>query len=1134
MEKCSTCGLKEPASSESASSFKSAQMAMDHHEQKLKEHVKVADPTCKDAGNFYIGASGYLKDAYEVIIQLRKKENNEKNDEADADNVSNKKLQKSTLPEVKSTEGVNEILISDDVSTTKVIDYAITDAFHTGKLKSPDEENKKCQAKDNSIKSLYKHTTTAYTQTSMYNSPKQNPIYYHMSSSTSTTYMSPPENILPSFLKHRQVVQHENDEPHPEKESKFYRKHSVAESYSSSEHVRSLEDFKKKPKFKKNKHKSHKCKKKSQTVVSKKVPSRCGISNKNTTITAEVINNLLRKASDQKNRHPNLNPIIKNYVDKVLQLSKDGMKAVEVATQNCSSATTPGSSIVNIPSNIETGKCPKLMTTISIEQIVRILEDKIIHTVNSGQSVTTKGYLPNDKENHQKVNIRKKTRHSKIKHRIKSLNISKHLLNNSNCKKTPVRPSTSSPQNHTETNTKVSHKKVKTVPSRAKLSKAAYELHSSDEVKSTKHNTENTRQLSFKKSCTTSKHFNSPSSDILDALYTAQNIDVVDNQVATDSSTQTNDVIDYENKIIELEENKIQNMEKIANLTEKCTKRLSDLAKVLEEVRKNKSTAYGHISSADSSSDREHKSEIKTSHEFKIDEDNKMLNPEFETDIPSVHVVDKLETKEKVAFVPVLSDLPKPPSFIQFAINTQEQHTLANSARTRCKPPPALSRVSLKCVQEGLIPHELSTVPEIESPLSLKLSSKLSPNSQNHTKVDSLSENESLTERTKRQVNPDILQNNSFKSRNELSYIDDMNRPKVQMMDLNKFNEIMLKPFVSIEEYAQQCNIGALDEGSNLEDLPKDGTLNDEISSLHSDGSLPDVVSELLKLKIISEPFRYDSISNANSTSISSESSASMLVLSKKKKHHDETKCKKNEKLAVDTSDSLSVSSNHDLENVFKKLGIGWASSTLKKTKERLALSSSTSTSTSSASHRYHMKRQDKYLQNMPVLVNDTLSKDLSGLKSSLEKKHDNSKSSKTVEQQTSLLKSSAVKDFLTNELADKITFTHNSHNDNSDLHFTSLYSTKFPLESENVVENVEDVARPVSRQRTSTPVQLYKSMHYDTNSSSYNYSNGLFSNVDDLSSVKVTSSSLKNNSNTDKDELSIPNCSLKVKKDSK
>ncbi|KAI8430167.1 hypothetical protein MSG28_000539 [Choristoneura fumiferana] len=173
--------------------------------------------------------------------------------------------------------------------------------------------------------------------------------------------------------------------------------------------------------------------------------------------------------------------------------------------------------------------------------------------------------------------------------------------------------------------------------------------------------------------------------------------------------------------------------------------------------------------------------------------------------------------------------------------------------------------------------------------------------------------------------------------------------------------------------------------------------------------------------------------------------------------------------------------------------------------------------------------------QDMPTIVTDSVSSVPNLSNKPIPERH--SDTSKNAQQQTSLTNSMTVKEFLNKELAKKITFTNKTVRNDSHAEFVSLIETKIPDELKNslhtIIGEISGDSEPSAnnnRARTSTPVQIFKSPTYHSSSSS-NISNGLFSNADDLSSVKLTSTSMRYHSASEKDELTIPNFSLKMRK---
>lgn len=1084
--------------------------------------------------------------------------------------------------------------------------------------------------------------TTTYTQTT--NSPIHRPIYFHMSSSTSTAYMSPPEMILPKFLRpdsgltedetyglqnieiiDKTANRHNKKCRHAKKTvSDINAKSAASRKNIQSTPPNSVRRYGNRCKHDSpaslqetspgTPHRSSKTKCKCHNCgadvlqkghVKRQLVSQC-YANKNSPAEtyrfAQHFNIPLNRNITSKNKAKtasfatkntgaNLNPIIRNYINKLLALNKEGLKALEVADQECSSVCTPSSSIINVPCNVDERK-PSLANKISLEQIKQTLLEQIVKANLNNLNIPQNPIVLNTQVNKNKT-PRKPRR--KSLHKVKSLNISKHVLKKH---KTEVpKPKSLSLSTTTDDNNKTFASSTGS-RSRPRSSPIPRQVHSvrpvnpyKDSNTPRKTSTNEAKETDTRSDENYAKRLSSPRKD---HSKIKQNINYPSHRATTtdtspDSeltkgsdnyyrnktdipismSTQTNQNID--NDFVKLAEDKLQNMEKIADLTEKCTKRLSNLAKVLEEVRKNKSLIYSQISASDSTdSQSDHKSDKVVKTPDAVPTDVVDVSNRLETKSPEpVSEKENLSTesnKDKLfsGYVSILADIPKTGALplpepnvtnlvphnaaanVTRLLSTSPTNIITNSidfTKYRQRPPPALSRIHLKHAQEYLPPHELSTVMEVDSPMSVKNKNQSGRNDvANNSNRSSNEDKEPAQDHETKEVykepdntaNPDLLQSNFELPKLKLSSTESSDDSKFQMIDLKQFNEIMLEPFLSIHEYAKKYNVAVPDDGSNLEDIQKEDMINDDMSSLHSDGSLPDVIAELLKRNVITEPFKFDTASNVNSNTFSSESTLSMLALSKVRKARKRSSVMfQNKENIGETSDTMSISSNPDLENAFKKLGMGWASSTLKKTKERLALSSSSNTSSSSIS-QFKLK---SFHQDIPALVTDSVSSVLLSKKGQ-QGKHFND-SSKNVEQQTSFANSMTVKEFLTNELANKITFTNNKSGMNdTEEEFVSLFETKMPegLKQQshtNRDEQSNDSVRSgVNRARTSTPVQIFKSMTYHSSSSS-NVSNGLFSNADDLSSVKMTSNSMKNHSTSDKDDLTIPNFSLKKKKGS-
>ncbi|VVC98302.1 unnamed protein product [Leptidea sinapis] len=1157
-----------------------------------------------EAAKFYIGASGFLKDNnYEVVIQLKKKETDiidKSNKKIDNESAQVQAKDKSkvdievqysndhNLKETAAQTSVNiENIYAENASSETNIKHNPLLTNNEDKIQSVNMENVTDNVQEIGVHTSFKDSftipvecpktdsiakpaTSTYTQTS-FSSPNARPVLLHMTSSTSTAYMSPPDFIHPKFLGHIYDPLNQREcEDTPinienqncfkvcrctRSRSSHYNHKKTCKRLSISTNTppntaRSFqcdisEDLQTNSLECNNSKRIHKGLKK----IHKKSHSSHVIQEKHKSLepNQNTRSGLSHKACT---KNVNINPVVKQYVNKLLGLNKGTLKAVQVINQECSAIETPGSSIINDSNNI--GKYYKhAENKISLEQIKVMVEQQITKKLQK-EVENTKTYSSNILGSEKQINVNSNLARKKHVHKVKSLNISKHFVKTKRSRESHKRdhdvvdrpqPRSSSSNEPCSSHNHFNKNVKENFLARHHFgSKSTFNLRKKCSLPSTttvrRNNKSPRRRCSVQYSSCDTRHRDAYRLPPNRATATSFSTDSEKSNYRefkktskfhpADISTQTS-AIDSDINFMKLAENKLHNMEKIADLTERCTKRLSNLAKVLEEVRKNKSLVYGQVSTSDSASESEIK---KNTISAQITQSSSRILPEnkIQADV-------REPSKEKIQFVQILTDIPKPSavlaststSSINNDPNGPESKAKSDQSKGRGKPPPALSRVNLKNVHDiTAVPHELSTVMEVDSPMSVNLKSNSSRKQLYKESTSSNQEEHPKTqEGTSHEFKEDHSNSGSISQKDKFQHskasFGSSEESKAQMMDMKLFNEIMLKPFVSLQDYVNQCN-GKIEEGSNLEDLIKDNVAHEELSSLHSDGSLPDVISELLKRKIISEPFKLDTGSNGNTntTSLSSESSMSLLALSKikkEKKFADKILLKRDN--FGETSGTLSLSSNPDLEHAFKKLGMGWASSTLKKTKERLALSSSSNTSSSSL----NQLKSKSGAKDGSSVTNEFIPYDH---KLNFKNETDNAKNAV---QQTSLTNSMTVKEFLTNELAKKITFTNNNSTRN-DNEFVSLYETKMPDEIKNASKTREEhsgVLSPIVRARTSTPVQIYRSATYHSTSSS-NTSESLFSNAEELSSVKVTSNSLRNHSISDKDDLTIPNYSLRRK----
>ncbi|XP_063373329.1 uncharacterized protein LOC134661273 isoform X2 [Cydia amplana] len=1201
----SQSGPAAPAAGTAAAATASAQDA---------GFVKLIDDEQKQQGNFYIGATGFLKnDAYEVIIQLRKNDTiRERSKEvaktqdvpielvtADTrtENTTITKLEVSSsygAPSLEHKDDVQQKVLSNDNNYLAATappppvteqDSGVNGTEDNGKQSVSETISDDVQSikttQDKSVSTSFnapipesfaksepvaRPAMSTCTQTTP--SPSNpRPVYIHMSSSTSTAYMSPPEVVLPHFFKRgvkpsRKTHRAAGNIEKQEKRNVMRHEHHC-KSYSS---CKIFEKLLTKPKIdrlnfcadmysNKNEYspfsyvgnkcserntrgaselccKHHTRKIKHHRNAAKKTMSTCNT--KNAVMYSK--RNRTSTYASKLSRKSCISPMIKQYIQKLLSLNREGIKAIQIMNQDCSSVNTPASSIINVPTNFSNDNCQRrhlVMGNRDWEEFGRVLTQRVLHN-NATHAMFNRSDNTTKDRNRKAHNIKpRRNMKNKRVHKIKSLNISKNII---------VKTS--------EASTKIKVDKC----ARKLLSNVATSgqdsLPPADHIKN---NWKSSEKNNIIKTRTTSTEVNKHQmnqyggnvfcSEQPKAASSNSNSNVEIPSKPLNISTQTSCTVDGEINFIKLAEGKLQNMEKIADLTEKCTKRLSNLAKVLEEVRKNKSLAYSQVSTADSTSDSDQKSDKMVSAEnvdlkipLNIRDDiaknnnnqYNIVSTDYESLISGVPNTGRNEFPQDKNSDLYETSNSECISQSASSISTNGDCRETNNTKCRNRPPPALLRMNLKRPQDHVVPHELSTVMEVDSPLSVKFKqqSPINTNQSTSSVADPNKDEECTVER---QLHPELVLNIVNKSSNEKSKVnsDSPEDSKLQMMDLNQFNEIMLKPFVSLQEYARDHY--EISTHTKRENVSNDLGITDDISSLHSDGSLPDVVAELLKRKLITEPFRFETASNMNSTTLSSESTLSVLALSKVRKDKSKSRFAANKENLGETSDSLSISSNPDLENAFKKLGMGWASSTLKRTKERLALSSSSNTSSASFSQVKFKNSAKQDEQGTDAIWSvSNISK-----KSALKRRLD---TSKHAEQQTSFTNNMTVKEFLTKELAKKITFTDKSNRNDTNQEFVSLFETKLPENFKNSSKTMlddnsgESVPSGNNRARTSTPVKLFKSVTYHSSSSS-NMSNGLFSNADELSSVKLTSASARHQSVSDKDELTIPNCSLKMRK---
>lgn len=242
--------------------------------------------------------------------------------------------------------------------------------------------------------------------------------------------------------------------------------------------------------------------------------------------------------------------------------------------------------------------------------------------------------------------------------------------------------------------------------------------------------------------------------------------------------------------------------------------------------------------------------------------------------------------------------------------------------------------------------------------------------------------------------------------------------------------EIAYTKFPSHSEYAQTAS-GLLDSQSI------------DRADLSDDTSLPDVLSELKARNIIDHSFEEASSGEG--------SFKDLLKVPKNLKKFDLT-----HKKADPPSDSLSENLEHDLNSI----GLKWATNILRKSKE-------ISTSSSSISSNHEDRSQRSLQRHSPKKISKILKK--SGNKSFKDEKNENIANNISVRTEETQMKSMNLKDFLAREL-----LKHSSMSSSStDSSLASIFLKSF-LEPSKDLSKMSETSpnRGTDKQRTSTPVQ--------------------------------------------------------------
>ena len=490
-------------------------------------YIKLIDEAGHETGKFFIDSTGLLNNnAYEVVIQLRKKDKAPQEKVPDENTVVNKNVKEQLGKEINhegneknqpasrepdvhnvtpASEEDNRNVSSyrndidkqstktppqPDPSTTNTFSKEPNVLYNNEKYQietntdgsdvyvvQPTSENKKdiCEkvadhtsSEGPKVDHLPRPSTTTYTQTTL-SSPIHRPVFIHMSSSTSTAYMSPPEMILPKFLRCDtpeaetydpiraiELIRKEYREEITDcscrkcvstKKEGANRVNCARNKYENKRFVTPPNTAKNSPERQQAhdvpKDRNIPCK---RTAIDKPTCAhhnrgkgdhvkghchknkRCSsCRNAKTPVGVDMSSgnrhNIPSSGRDKKPKPSRLNPIVRDYVNKLLALNREGLKAVEVADQECSSVGTPGSSIINVPFNVDERKS-SVMNTISLEQIKNIIKRQIVDEQLTQNSFVHS--VANNKKNLK--NSSSRSFRKKPVHKVKSLNISKNFL----------------------------------------------------------------------------------------------------------------------------------------------------------------------------------------------------------------------------------------------------------------------------------------------------------------------------------------------------------------------------------------------------------------------------------------------------------------------------------------------------------------------------------------------------------------------------------------------------------------------------------------------------------------------------------------------------------------------------------
>lgn len=362
-------------------------------------------------------------------------------------------------------------------------------------------------------------------------------------------------------------------------------------------------------------------------------------------------------------------------------------------------------------------------------------------------------------------------------------------------------------------------------------------------------------------------------------------------------------------------------------------------------------------------------------------------------DSPDMRLPNTLEDPNKQAlyhqkdFQPMLSDIPRFPFRVADVVPGEEQ--LAEKTKEKpIKPPPtALTRYSPQMEEEEA--HELSTITEVDTPATSRLNATLSnepsgTQTKNGNDLDALLPYNRFPAFQEYRKAHNLDSASTHSSINNLTTLESLslieNLQKLLEMNTTQKNELDYKTFRALSQslnataadgsrinltYAQfpshseyAKSVSGLLDSQTVDGIQSSavsesfGTQKDDQAGEDtSNSSLPDIVSELKSRNLLRRPFEMDSDEEGTDENI--------------------LKVKKlvpkggNPNLSYTNSATQQKSSNESLIHELERMGIQWASTMIKKTKEANTGSTS-STSTASLEESKDMRHSLKKTLSLP------------------------------------------------------------------------------------------------------------------------------------------------------------------------